>query len=94
MEQKLHDLLIKIGLLNEDIEFLRTLCPGIDYVSYERASKNLASVINAGYPQTDIDSLIAVNPNFLLNDPEVTRQKLANLDDKVEELLKDNPELI
>lgn len=80
--------------MDDDIEFLRTLCPCIDYVSYERASANLALVINAGYPRVDIDTLIAVNPNFLLNDLEVTRQRLANLGDKVEELLKDNPELI
>ena len=79
---------------NDDIEVLRAICPGIDYASYERASENLSLVINAGYPLIDVDTLVAINPGFLLNDPMITQQRLVNLGDKVEELLKDNPELI
>ncbi len=93
MDQALYDYLMKIGYADYDIDFLCGVCPGLENVSSERAFANINTVIQAGYPAEDIDGLIAMNPDFLLNDPVETTQKLAYLDD-VEEALKDNPELI
>ena len=93
MDKELYDYLTKIGYADYDIEFLCQICRGLNDVSAERAMANIAAVVRAGYPEDDIDGLIAMNPDFLLNDPVETAQKLAYLDN-VEEALKDNPELI
>ncbi|GEM_PF-5415790 len=94
MDQILYDYLIKVGYDDDDIKFLCRVCPGLEIISGERALANLAAVVRAGYPESDIDGLISLNPNFLLNNPADTARKLAQISDDIEVALKDNPELL
>ncbi len=94
MDQALYDYLLKLGFEDDDIQFLCVACPGLENISAERALQNIATVVRYGYPQEDLDGLIAVNPSFLLNNPTDLEQILVRLGKDVEEKLKDNPHLI
>ena len=94
MDKILLNYLIEHGYANDDIEFLCQVCPGLKIISGERALANIAAVIDAGYPESEIDILISANPGFLLNQPKATANKLAQLDGEIEFVLKENPELL
>lgn len=94
MDQTLYDYFVKLGFADDDIKFLCAGHPELAIISAERALTNIALVVRHGYPEDDLDSLLAMNPSFLLDNPTDLAQKLTQLGDDVEAALKADPYLL
>ena len=94
MEKDLIKFLNELSIENEEIEGLIELCPGLEFIDTERAKTNVKLVVNAGYPLSDISSIIYINPGFLTNDPTELTKTLISIGDDLENKLNNNPFLI
>ena len=94
MDKLFFKYLTNLGFETSDINELVEIVPGLDIISYNRVYDNVQAVVDAGFPEIDIDGLIFANPGFLCNDPEYLRAKLVSIGGDIEEKLKDNPYII
>lgn len=94
MDQALYDYFLQLGFADDDIQFLCAMHPELTLISADRALANIALVVRYGYPEADLDSLLALNPSFLLDTPAALTQKLSQLGDDVEAALKADPDRI
>ena len=94
MDKNLHLFLNSLDLDDENINVLVDICPGLDTVDEERALVCAKVLIDAGFPECDLDSLICVNPGVLLYDPKDLKEKLSAIQGNIEDALKTNPNLI
>ncbi|MCQ2382456.1 MAG: hypothetical protein MJ060_01255 [Clostridia bacterium] len=94
MEPKLFSFLRTHGFADGDVQFLCASCPDLDEISSEDALQNINLVVQAGYPEEDIGTLIALNPNFLFYDYKQLAKTLSTLGDDIEETLKNEPFLL
>lgn len=94
MDKELNMYLKRLDFTNDDINEICSIAPGLDIIDSERAFKNISVVVQYGYPEVDIDSLIFSNPAFMCNDPEYLKVKLSKLGGDIEEKLKADPFLI
>ncbi len=94
MDKNLHLFLNSLDLDDENINILVDICPGLDLVDEERALVCAKVLVDAGYPEYDLDSLICVNPGILLYNPKDLKEKLDTLSGNIEEILKTNPNII
>ena len=94
MDKELIKFLNKLTIQKEDIQGLVDICPGLDIIDAQRAKNNVKLLVDAGFPLADVSSIIYVNPGFLCNDPERTRQILLSVDGDIEEILKYDPYLL
>lgn len=94
MDTSLKNFLNKLTIENDEINDLINICPGLDIIDVNRAKNNVKSVVDAGFPLIDISSIIYVNPGFLCNNPENTRERILSIDGDIEETLKNDPYLL
>ena len=94
MEQRLYNFFRCHGFGDNDVQFLCASYPGLDEISSEDALQNINLVVQAGYPEEDIGTLIALNPNFLFYDYKQLAKTLFTLGDDIEETLKNEPFLL
>lgn len=94
MDKKLVAMLNEFGILEDEIDALIKMCPGLEIVDYEKACKCVIALIKAGYPQVDISSLIYVNPSFMMYEPKDLEEKLKQIGGDIESKLKEDPFLI
>ena len=94
MDKNLHIFLKSLDLEDEDINVLVETCPGLDLVDEERALLCAKTIVDAGYPECDLDSLICMNPGVLLYNPKDLKKKLSNFHGDIEDILKSNPNVI
>ena len=66
MENSLRQVFFKYGLTTEEIEDMASICSGLEIVDTERVVKNLSLLEQFGFPKYDLDSLIIINPTFML----------------------------
>lgn len=91
MDTELKIMLNQFGILDEEIDELVNICPGLEFVDYSKARECVIAVIKAGFPQEDISSIIYVNPSFMMYEPVDLKIKLEEIGDKIEQKLKGNP---
>ena len=84
----------KIGLSPEDIGIILDVFPELGAMTNLEITEKIKIVIDAGYPERDIGTLIQVNPYFLLNTTSGLRKKLKALGLDVEVALKLDPNII
>lgn len=94
MDSNLVKYLSDLGFAELDIKLLTKMEPMLNKITYTYALANIALVVNKGYPQDDIDSLIYANPSFLVSLPETLAINLNNISGDIEEQLKNDPFLI
>ncbi len=94
LNQALYQYLVQIGFTDEDIDLLETGYPELKTLSAKQALINVAILVQSGYPEDDIQSLIAMNPGFLLNEPSELARKVLTLGVDIEAVLKDDPSLV
>lgn len=94
MDKKLEMYLKSLFFDEEDIENFEILCPALEFISSENAFKCIKAVVNSGFPESEIDSLIFSNPGFLTKNPEEIKKILSKVSGDIEEILKANPDLI
>ena len=94
METNLFKILKNYDLDEEDIYDLLESYPGLDCLDEERIQKNISLIIQFGYPEFDLNTLILTNPTFLASNPKILAQKLNSIQGDVETALKNNPFLI
>ncbi len=94
MDKKLSAYLESLGFDDEDIENFELICPELEHVDANSALSCVKAVVDAGFPDYDIDGLIFSNPALLTNNPEQLKKKLASIKGDIETVLKENPELI
>ena len=94
MEEELIKFLNSLSIDNEEIEGLIKLCPGLEIIDTERAITNVKLLVKAGYPLSDVSSIIYINPGFLTNDPTELSKTLIAIGDDLENKLNENPFLI
>ena len=94
METNLIHILNSLDLDESDIEDILETCPGLDIVDTQRVVKNISLVIEYGYPESDINSLILINPTFLVENPVNLAKKLSLINGNIESALRNNPFLI
>ncbi|MCR5553799.1 MAG: hypothetical protein K6F08_03565 [bacterium] len=93
MDKQIYELLKDVGLMEEEVERAFEICPGLNIVDLDKASKCIITLIKNGYPEADIAILLAVNPAILMYEPQVLNKKLKELGD-IETKLKDDPFII
>ena len=93
MDKNLKYYLKSLGFSDNDILSLIENTPALQFIDYGDAIDNIMLVVAKGYPIDDIDSIIAINPAFLAEDPDVLRNKLKQIDN-IAEQLKADPFLI
>ncbi|MCQ2382090.1 MAG: hypothetical protein MJ054_02180 [Clostridia bacterium] len=94
INENLYKYFTKVGFTDDEIEFLCIGYPELETLSAKQAFTNISILVQAGYPEDDIQTLIAMNPGFLLNEPAELAQKILTLGDDIEESLKNDPSLI
>ena len=94
MDKEIKEMLNHFGILDEEIDVLLQICPGLEIVDYAKARKCVIAVIKAGYPQADISSLIYINPSFMMSEPKELEDKLKEIGGDIGEKLKEDPFLI
>lgn len=94
MDKNLYLFLRSLDLQDEDISSLTDICQGLDLVDEEKALLCAKAIVDAGYPECDLDSLICLNPGILLYDPSELTIKLQSFDGNIEDILKNNPNII
>lgn len=94
MDKNLYLFLKSLELQDEDINSLTDICQGLDFVDEEKALLCAKTIVDAGYPECDLDSLICLNPGILLYDPNELKIKLQSFNGDIEDILKNNPNII
>ncbi len=94
MDAELKGMFNQFGIIDDEINELVNICPGLEFVDYIKARKCVIALIKAGYPESDISSMIYVNPGFMMYEPKDLEIKLSQIDGDVEYKLKENPFLI
>lgn len=83
-----------LGFSDADISNLMSMEPALNIIDYKSAMDNIMVVVSSGYPMEDIDSLIAINPSFMVLPISELRAALSRVSGNVEQALKDDPFLI
>lgn len=94
MNNNLHQLLSFVGLTDDQITHLTTNFSGLSSRNINSIAKCIATVTSFGFPKTELPELIMINPNFLLNDPNVISKTLAQITEDIESYLLKNPYII
>ena len=97
MESKFIKFLKTIGINQDDYETIVGICPGLECVEDSELCKNISLVMEYGYPKEDLDSLILINPGFLMWDNIELENRLIEIVKTYIDLeiaLKNDPYLI
>ncbi len=97
MDKLLIELFHNLNFNDDEIANLLNICPVLEYTSADDAIKNISIVTSAGFPELDIDSIIAINPAFLVCEENLlikNIEKVLITYDDFEAALKENPFLI
>ena len=94
MEKSVYNFFTKLGLDDEDINFIKSSYPELDTFSKEKILGNAKLVVDYGYPAEDLEFLVLINPGFLISNTEVLEEILLDLGSNVAEALKQDPFLI
>ena len=91
------DLLKSLEITREDYDDLLEMCPGIEIADNDKMMACVNLVVEYGYPKEDLDSLILINPSFLMWEPKHLEKRLKHIMlicDDLETKLKEDPYLI
>jgi len=94
MESALFQFLVRVGLNDDDIDFICNSFPELDNIDSEDAIENARLVVDYGFPIDELEWLILINPSFLINSPMLLEEILQKLGNNVESELKKNPFII
>lgn len=97
MQNKLKNFLLKLDLTENEISSIEEIAPMFEVVTLKEFVDDMMLLIEYGYPEEDITSLLLVNPNIFVLSAERLREKLDKIKEKnrdVEEALKKDPFLI
>lgn len=97
MQQQLKDLLLQLGVTEEEMQTIVNLAPMFEDISLQEFVDSTCVLVEYGYPQEDIPALLLVNPNIFVLTKETLQAELKNIQQAygdVEEALKQNPFLI
>ena len=94
MEKSVYNFFTKVGLDDDDIRFITSSYPELDYFDESKIIGNAKLVVDAGYPADELEFLILINPGFLISNTETLKDILDELGDDVYMMLKDDPFII
>lgn len=83
-----------IGFTDTEYDHLVHKCAGILIADVERIIACVYTVVKCGYPLEDIDSLIMLNPYFMLDNPKNLEKKLLGFGDDLESKIKADPYIV
>ena len=91
MENELKLYLKTLDIADSEIEEMESICPGLEFVDSFSALENLKILIDAGYPECDLDSILYINPGILLYSTDYLKDKISSLNGDIETILKNDP---
>ena len=94
LEKAVKSFFKKIGLDDEDVNFITTSYPELDTYSSSKILGNAKLVVDYGYPLEDLEFLILINPGFLISNTETLKEILISLGADVADALKADPFII
>ena len=97
MNKKIYDTLKDYEISELEIKDILNLSPMMDVITYEEFIENCYVLVRNGYPQSDLDVLIMSNPKLFVGSPKDLEEDLIKLKKEygdIEEILKDNPNII
>lgn len=97
MDNRIYEYLRMLKFNDNEIALLIEICPTLLETPAEDASKNIDALVYFGYPVEDITFLISQNPAVLIrnfNDFVQDLQKIKEDYGNIEEILKNNPNII
>ena len=97
MDNRIYEYLRMLKFNDNEIALLIEICPTLLETPAEDASKNIDALVYFGYPVEDITFLISQNPAVLIrnfNDFVQDLQKIKENYGNIEEILKNNPNII
>ena len=95
--ENIKDLLKSLDITRENYLELLEICPGLEIADEDKMMQCVNLVVKYGYPKEDLDSLILINPSFLMWDPKDLDNRLKHIMlicDNLETKLKEDPYLI
>ena len=94
MEKSVKKFLYQIGLDDEDIAFIVSSYPELEISPASKIIGNAKLVIDYGYPISDLEFLVLINPGFLISNTETLENILISLGSDVAYMLKNDPFII
>lgn len=97
MQKQLKNFLLKLDLTEDEIKSIEEIAPMFEVTTLKEFIDDMMLLIEYGYPEEDISSLLLANPNIFVLSAESLRKELDKIKEKngdVEEALKEDPFLI
>jgi len=95
--ENIKDLLKSLDVTEEDYMELLQICPGLEIADNDKMMACVDVVVKYGYPKEDLDSLILINPSFLMWEPKDLENRIKHIMlicDNLEDKLKEDPYII
>ena len=91
---KLHDFFSYLGFDEDEIAEILLSCPGLKIRNVDTVIKCASTLTALGFPRSELYTLITLNPNFLLGEPEHIRKVVSSIDGDIIETILKNPYII
>ena len=94
MNNKLNQFMSFLGFNEDEIVELIERCPGLQVRNVDNIINSTLVLTSCGFPRSELHSLITINPNFLLGEPEHIKKVVSTIKGDIVKTLFENPYII